>query len=113
MEHPRATSWRLLFRLFGLALTRASAARKNEAGSPASEAAPEVQVAQEDLPVYTEWIGTTNGFVNATIKRESPAISLSAPSAKVPSSEKAIYYSNSIPVRFKRQHRTGGAHAVA
>ena len=44
---------------------------KNEAQSTAPAAAPEVQVAevaQQDLPVYAEWIGTTDGSMNATIQ---------------------------------------------
>lgn len=65
------TSQRFLFILFGLALILAPGGCKNEAGSTASEAAPEVrvaQVSQQDLPIYAEWIGTTDGFVNATIQ---------------------------------------------
>lgn len=71
MESAGGTSGRLLFMLFGLALTLGSAGCKNEAGSTASEAVPEVQVAevsQQDLPIHTEWIGTTDGLVNATIQ---------------------------------------------
>src|SRR5262245_53346833 len=29
-----------------------------------------VQVKQEDVPVYSEWIGTTEGMVNADIKAQ-------------------------------------------
>ena len=29
-----------------------------------------VQVKQEDVPVYSEWIGTTEGLVNADIKAQ-------------------------------------------
>src|SRR6185503_18841055 len=29
-----------------------------------------VQVAQQDVPVYSEWIGTTDGMVNADIKAQ-------------------------------------------
>src|ERR1700750_884369 len=29
-----------------------------------------VQVAQRDVPVYSEWIGTTDGMVNADIKAQ-------------------------------------------
>ena len=57
--------------LFGLALILASAGCKNEAGSTASEAAPDVQVTevlQRDLPIHAEWVGTTDGSVNATIQ---------------------------------------------
>lgn len=67
----KETSRSLLCLLLGLALIPVSAGCKNEAGSTASEAAPEVQVAlvsQQDLPIYAEWIGTTDGSVNATIQ---------------------------------------------
>jgi multidrug efflux pump subunit AcrB len=71
MESAGATFRKLLFMLFGLTLILASAGCKNESRSPASEAVPEVQVAhvsQQDLPIYAEWIGTTDGFVNASIQ---------------------------------------------
>jgi membrane fusion protein (multidrug efflux system) len=71
MTSARDTSERLLFMLFGLALILASTGCKKEAGSTALEVAPEVQVAQvsqQDLPIYADWIGTTDGFVNATIQ---------------------------------------------
>lgn len=57
--------------LVGLALMLGAAGCKNEAGSTASEAAPEVlvtEVLQRDLPIHAEWVGTTDGFVNATIQ---------------------------------------------
>lgn len=65
------TSHRVLVMLVGLALMLGAAGCKNEAGSTASEAAPEVlvtEVLQRDLPIHAEWVGTTDGFVNATIQ---------------------------------------------
>ena len=32
-------------------------------------------VQQKDVPLYREWIGTVDGFVNAEIKAQVPAIS--------------------------------------
>lgn len=67
----KETSWRVLCMLLGLTLIPASAGCKKEAGSTASEAVPEVQVTevlQRDLPIHAEWVGTTDGFVNATIQ---------------------------------------------
>lgn len=64
-------SRKFLAMLFGLALIPVSAGCKNEAGSTASETVPEVQVTealQRDLPIHAEWVGTTDGFVNATIQ---------------------------------------------
>ena len=52
-------------------IAMALVACKNEAQSTGPAAAPEVQVAQvaqQDLPVYAEWIGTTDGSMNATIQ---------------------------------------------
>ncbi|WP_447983155.1 efflux RND transporter periplasmic adaptor subunit [Nitrospira sp. Nam74] len=47
------------------------AACKQEHDSTAALSPPEVEVAevkQQDLPIYSEWIGTTDGLVNATIQ---------------------------------------------
>lgn len=47
------------------------AACKQEPDSTAALTPPEVEVAevtQQDLPIYSEWIGTTDGLVNATIQ---------------------------------------------
>ncbi len=44
---------------------------KQEAVSKAALSPPEVEVAevkQQDLPIYSEWVGTTDGLVNATIQ---------------------------------------------
>lgn len=71
MARVKYASERLILILAGLALALPPAGCKNEAGSTASETAPEVQVAevlQRDLPIYAEWVGTTDGFVNATIQ---------------------------------------------
>ena len=57
--------------LLASAAALSTAGCKNEAGSTAAVAAPEVQVAQvlqQDLPIYAEWVGTTDGLVNATIQ---------------------------------------------
>jgi membrane fusion protein, multidrug efflux system len=57
--------------LLASAAALSTAGCKNEAGSTAAVAAPEVQVAQvlqQDLPIYVEWVGTTDGLVNATIQ---------------------------------------------
>ena len=33
-----------------------------------------VEVVQKDVPIYSEWVGTTEGLVNAKIRRRYPAI---------------------------------------
>ena len=54
-----------------LAFAPSLAGCKNEAKSTTSGPAPEVQIAevlQQDLPIHAEWVGTTDGSVNATIQ---------------------------------------------
>jgi len=71
MANTRHASVSLLIMLSGLVFALGTAGCKNEAGSTGSEATPEVQVAevlQRDLPIHAEWVGTTDGFVNATIQ---------------------------------------------
>jgi membrane fusion protein (multidrug efflux system) len=41
-----------------------------KAGPPGPPAVEVVDVIQKDVPVYKEWIGTTDGFVNATIRAQ-------------------------------------------
>src|SRR6516162_4239547 len=44
---------------------------KGASGAPASPATVEiVQVEQQDVPVYSEWIGTLDGFVNADVRAQ-------------------------------------------
>ncbi len=46
---------------------------KQEASSTSSQSAPEVVVAevvQKDVPIYSEWVGTTEGLVNAKIRAQ-------------------------------------------
>jgi membrane fusion protein (multidrug efflux system) len=46
---------------------------KQEASSTSSQPAPEVavvEVVQKDVPVYSEWVGTTEGLVNAKIRAQ-------------------------------------------
>ena len=71
MERSSHISGNLLVVLLVSAIAVAFAACKKEAQSTAPDAAPEVQVVQvtqQDLPVYAEWIGTTDGLINATIQ---------------------------------------------
>src|SRR5688572_7053918 len=71
MERSSHTSENLLIILLISAITVSLAACKKEAQSTASDTVPEVQVvqvSQQDLPIYAEWVGTTDGFINATIQ---------------------------------------------
>ncbi len=51
----------------------ASIGCKQEASSTSSQPAPEVEVVevvQKDVPIYSEWVGTTEGSVNAKIRAQ-------------------------------------------
>lgn len=54
-------------------MTTASVGCKQEASSTSSQPAPEVavvEVIQKDVPIYSEWVGTTEGLVNAKIRAQ-------------------------------------------
>ena len=54
-------------------LMAASIGCKQEASSSLSKSAPEVEVVevvQKDIPIYSEWVGTTEGSVNAKIRAQ-------------------------------------------
>jgi len=80
MKHLESSLSRLLpcltWRLAGLVagafvLTLAAGCQKEEkAGPPAAPVVEVVEVVQKDVPIYKEWIGTTDGFVNATIRAQ-------------------------------------------
>lgn len=48
----------------------AGRSNKQEKGAPPPLAVEVVQVEQQDVPVYSEWIGTTDGMVNADIRAQ-------------------------------------------
>ena len=54
-------------------MTTAGIGCKQEASSTSSQSAPEVavvEVVQKDVPIYSEWVGTTEGLVNAQIRAQ-------------------------------------------
>jgi len=54
-------------------MTTAGIGCKQEASSTSSPSAPEVavvEVLQKDVPIYSEWVGTTEGLVNAKIRAQ-------------------------------------------
>jgi len=55
------------FSVFTLA---AGCDKGEKAGPPAPPTVEVVDVIQKDVPIYKEWIGTTDGFVNATIRAQ-------------------------------------------
>ncbi len=58
--------------VFGGALLLLSGCKKESKGeeAPPPPAVEVVDVIQKDVPVYSEWIASTDGFVNATIRAQ-------------------------------------------
>jgi len=54
---------------FVITLT-AGCEKEEKAGPPGPPVVDVVDVIQKDVPIYKEWIGTTDGFVNATIRAQ-------------------------------------------
>ena len=57
----------LLICLPGLLLTACQKGKAPQAQAPEVEV---VQVIQQDVPIVHEWVGTTDGLVNATIRAQ-------------------------------------------
>jgi len=53
-----------------LALLLAAGCGKEEKAAPPPPAVVVSEVIRKDVPVYTEWVGTTDGLVNATIQAQ-------------------------------------------
>jgi membrane fusion protein (multidrug efflux system) len=51
-------------------VTTASCTKPTQAGKPQSTDVEVVQVQQKDVPIYGQWIGTLDGFVNADVKAQ-------------------------------------------
>src|SRR6202166_5317581 len=54
----------------GVAVSGGCSSSTQGAKSPDPVAVEVVQVEQKDVPIYSEWIGTTEGLVNADIKAQ-------------------------------------------
>src|SRR5258708_2784672 len=72
-ETPRSSilSWTLGTLIISTLIITAGCTNATSAAKPA--APPDVQVAQvvqQDVPIYSEWIGTLDGMVNADIKAQ-------------------------------------------
>jgi membrane fusion protein (multidrug efflux system) len=80
MKHVMSSLSRLSIRLprilagliagFFVIASVAGCEKGEKAGPPGPPAVQVVDVIQKDVPVYKEWIGTTDGFVNATIRAQ-------------------------------------------
>ncbi|HWT77445.1 MAG TPA: biotin/lipoyl-binding protein, partial [Candidatus Methylomirabilis sp.] len=58
----------LLFLLLFLALSGCD--KQEKAAAPPPPVVEVVDVAQKDVPIYSQWVGTLDGFVNATIRAQ-------------------------------------------
>ena len=71
----RRTSLSRILRIAGLvgpclALLFAAGCGKEKAPAPPPPAVEVVEVVRKDVPIYTEWVGTADGLVNATIRAQ-------------------------------------------
>jgi membrane fusion protein (multidrug efflux system) len=62
--------WRTLCLISLAVLTTASCTKPPQAGKPQLTDVEVVEVQQKDVPIYGQWIGTLDGFVNADIKAQ-------------------------------------------
>jgi membrane fusion protein, multidrug efflux system len=73
LHSPMTRRHRLLGVLMGITVLVLSAGCEEKKQTPAAAPPPEVtvvQVTQADVPIYSEWIGTTDGLVNAKIRAQ-------------------------------------------
>ena len=62
--------WRTLCLISLAVVTTASCTKPPQAGKPQSTDVEVVKVQQKDVPIYSQWIGTLDGFVNADVKAQ-------------------------------------------
>jgi membrane fusion protein (multidrug efflux system) len=70
MDNKRTLFAPSLFVIFMCAALFLTGCKKEQKAAPAPPAVEVVNVIQKDVPVYTEWVATTDGFVNATIRAQ-------------------------------------------
>ncbi len=59
-----------LFILFCVAMVNTFACEKKKTEAPAPPVVEVVTVDQKDVPIYKEWVGSLDGFVNAVIRAQ-------------------------------------------
>ena len=79
MIHPaRCSSRSLSLRIpflggaFLALLLAAGCGKEQKAAAPPPPAVEVMEVIRKDVPVHTDWVGTTDGLVNATIMAQEP-----------------------------------------
>ena len=71
MVTQRLVMWITVCSVFVIAFVSIGCSKNTQAANPSEPLAVEVvQVEQKDVPIYTEWIGTLDGLVNADIKAQ-------------------------------------------
>lgn len=71
MNSTRCNTWRAGTLLFGVLSILSCSGCGRKASSATSTHPPQVEVAsvvQQNVPIYSEWVGTLNGYVNAQIQ---------------------------------------------
>lgn len=62
--------WNLVVMVFGVMLLLLPGCKKEQPAAPPPPEVEVVAVAQKDVPIYSEYVGTADGFVNATIRAQ-------------------------------------------
>jgi len=76
--------------------------RKPGRAAPAPLQVEVVQVQQQDVPIYREWIGTTDGMVNMDIRSQVSGYLLRKAYTEGALVKEGSCYSRSIPARFRQ-----------
>jgi len=63
-------TWTLSVMVFGVMLLLAAGCKKEQKAAPQPPEVEVVAVTQKDVPIYSEYVGTADGFVNATIRAQ-------------------------------------------
>jgi membrane fusion protein (multidrug efflux system) len=63
-------TWTLAVMLFGVMLLLLPGCKKEQPAAPKPPEVEVVAVTQKDVPIYSEYVGTADGFVNATIRAQ-------------------------------------------
>jgi len=70
LSYPDLMFQACLFIFFCLVMLNMLACEKKKPEAPATPVVEVVGVIQKDVPIYQEWVATTDGFVNATIRAQ-------------------------------------------
>ena len=63
-------TWTLAVMVFGVMLLLVAGCKKEQKAAPPPPEVEVVTVVQKDVPIYSEYVGTADGLVNATIRAQ-------------------------------------------